>query len=116
MVLAADGGGCHVRFQQRSCPLRYGAALPLRSMTERAYGGDRRLHVGGSSSRASSPSTTGGRDRERIEDATRSFPPDQLGVSTHGGFAWVVFGNPITEDDEERTFRLVAEIAAAVRG
>jgi 5-methyltetrahydropteroyltriglutamate--homocysteine methyltransferase len=53
---------------------------------------------------------------ERIDEAARSFPHDQLGVSTQCGFASVVFGNPITEDDEERKLRLVAEAAGAAWG
>jgi 5-methyltetrahydropteroyltriglutamate--homocysteine methyltransferase len=53
---------------------------------------------------------------QRIDEAARSFPREQLGVSTQCGFASVVFGNPITEDDEQRKLRLVAETAAAVWG
>jgi 5-methyltetrahydropteroyltriglutamate--homocysteine methyltransferase len=53
---------------------------------------------------------------QRIDEAARSFPREQLGVSTQCGFASVVFGNPITEDDEERKLRLVAEAAAAAWG
>ncbi len=53
---------------------------------------------------------------ERIDEAARSFPRDQLGVSTQCGFASIAAGNPITEDDEERKLRLVAEAAGAVWG
>jgi len=53
---------------------------------------------------------------ERIDEAARSFPRDQLGISTQCGFASVVFGNPITEDDEERKLRLVADVAHAAWG
>ena len=39
---------------------------------------------------------------QRIDEASRSFPRDQLGVSTQCGFSSIAAGNPITEDDEER--------------
>jgi 5-methyltetrahydropteroyltriglutamate--homocysteine methyltransferase len=53
---------------------------------------------------------------ERIDEAARSFPREQLGVSTQCGFASIAAGNPITEDDEERKLRCVAEAAGAVWG
>ena len=49
----------------------------------------------------------------RIEDAARFFPREQLGLSTQCGFASIAAGNPITEADEERKLRLVAETAHA---
>jgi 5-methyltetrahydropteroyltriglutamate--homocysteine methyltransferase len=52
----------------------------------------------------------------RIDEAARSFPRQQLGVSTQCGFASVATGNPITEDDEERKLRLVADSAGAAWG
>ncbi|MBX5440004.1 MAG: cobalamin-independent methionine synthase II family protein [Solirubrobacteraceae bacterium] len=52
----------------------------------------------------------------RIDDAARRFPREQLGVSTQCGFASVVFGNPITQEDQERKLRLVAEVAETVWG
>ena len=52
----------------------------------------------------------------RIDEAARSFPRDQLGVSTQCGFASIAAGNPISEDDEERKLRLVAEVAGATWG
>jgi 5-methyltetrahydropteroyltriglutamate--homocysteine methyltransferase len=53
---------------------------------------------------------------DRIDEAARSFPRQQLGVSTQCGFASVATGNPITEDDEERKLRLVADSAGAAWG
>ena len=52
----------------------------------------------------------------RIEDAARYFPREQLGLSTQCGFASIAEGNPITEADEERKLRLVAELARATWG
>lgn len=52
----------------------------------------------------------------RIDEAGRSFPREQLGVSTQCGFASIAAGNPITEEDEERKLRLVAEVAESVWG
>ena len=52
----------------------------------------------------------------RIDDAARSFPREQLGVSTQCGFASVAFGNPISERDEEQKLRLVAQVAESVWG
>jgi len=54
--------------------------------------------------------------RSRIDDAARYFPREQLGLSTQCGFASIVAGNPITEQDEERKLRLVADTAHAVWG
>jgi len=52
----------------------------------------------------------------RIDEAARSFPREQLGVSTQCGFASVAFGNPITEEIEEQKLRLVADVAESVWG
>jgi methionine synthase II (cobalamin-independent) len=51
-----------------------------------------------------------------VGEAARSFPREQLGVSTQCGFASIAAGNPITEQDEERKLRLVAEVADSVWG
>jgi 5-methyltetrahydropteroyltriglutamate--homocysteine methyltransferase len=50
----------------------------------------------------------------RIDEAARFFPREQLGLSTQCGFASIVAGNPIGEQEEERKLRLVAETAHAV--
>ena len=52
----------------------------------------------------------------RIDDAARFVARDQLGLSTQCGFASIAAGNPITEADEERKLRLVADTAHAVWG
>ena len=52
----------------------------------------------------------------RIDEAARSFPREQLGVSTQCGFASIADGNPITEQTEERKLRLVAEAAGSAWG
>jgi 5-methyltetrahydropteroyltriglutamate--homocysteine methyltransferase len=54
--------------------------------------------------------------RGRIDEAARFFAHDQLGLSTQCGFASIAAGNPITEADEERKLRLVADTAHAVWG
>ena len=53
---------------------------------------------------------------KRIDDAARFVARDQLGLSTQCGFASIAAGNPITEADEERKLRLVADTAHAVWG
>jgi 5-methyltetrahydropteroyltriglutamate--homocysteine methyltransferase len=52
----------------------------------------------------------------RIDDAARFVAREQLGLSTQCGFASIAAGNPITEADEERKLRLVADTAHAVWG
>jgi 5-methyltetrahydropteroyltriglutamate--homocysteine methyltransferase len=52
----------------------------------------------------------------RIDDASRSFPREQLGISTQCGFASIAAGNPITEEIEEHKLRLVGEVAGSVWG
>ena len=52
----------------------------------------------------------------RIDEAARFVPREQLGLSTQCGFASIVAGNPITEADEERKLRLVADTAHAAWG
>ena len=48
---------------------------------------------------------------KRIDEATRYFPRDQMGLSTQCGFGTVWEGNPIPESVQEAKLRLVAEIA-----
>jgi 5-methyltetrahydropteroyltriglutamate--homocysteine methyltransferase len=48
----------------------------------------------------------------RIDDASRYFPRDQLGLSTQCGFASGIKGNPIDAPTQEKKLRLVAEVAA----
>jgi methionine synthase II (cobalamin-independent) len=52
----------------------------------------------------------------RIDEAARSFPREQLGLSTQCGFASIADGNPVTEDAQERKLRLVAEVAHSAWG
>jgi len=48
---------------------------------------------------------------QRIEEASRYFPREQLGLSTQCGFGTVWEGNPIPESVQEAKLRLVADIA-----
>lgn len=48
----------------------------------------------------------------RIDEASRYFPREQLGLSTQCGFASGIKGNPIDVTAQERKLRLVAEVAA----
>jgi len=52
----------------------------------------------------------------RVREAARYCSLDRLAVSTQCGFASGVEGNPITEDDQLRKLRLVADVADAVWG
>lgn len=47
----------------------------------------------------------------RIEQASRYFPREQMGLSTQCGFGTVWEGNPIAESTQAAKLRLVAEIA-----
>jgi 5-methyltetrahydropteroyltriglutamate--homocysteine methyltransferase len=51
---------------------------------------------------------------KRIEEASRYFPREQLGLSTQCGFGTVWEGNPIPEATQEAKLRLVADIARRV--
>src|SRR5262249_43978161 len=48
---------------------------------------------------------------QRIEEARRYFPREQLGLSTQCRFGTVWEGNPIPEATQEAKLRLVADIA-----
>ena len=50
----------------------------------------------------------------RIEEASRYFPRERLGLSTQCGFGTVWEGNPISEAIERDKLRLVAELARRV--
>mgnify|MGYP000683953141 CR=1 FL=1 len=52
----------------------------------------------------------------RIEEASRYFPREQLGISTQCGFASAGPGNAISMGAQEAKLRLVAEVAARARG
>ena len=52
--------------------------------------------------------------RERIDEAARYFPREQLAVSTQCGFASEQSGNPITFEDQARKLELVAQLAHEV--
>lgn len=49
--------------------------------------------------------------RDRIEEAARFFPREQLALSTQCGFASIEAGNPVSEEVEEHKLRLVADVA-----
>ena len=51
---------------------------------------------------------------ERIDEAGKYFPREQMGLSTQCGFGTVWEGNPISEATQEAKLRLVAEIAHRV--
>jgi 5-methyltetrahydropteroyltriglutamate--homocysteine methyltransferase len=48
---------------------------------------------------------------QRIEEASRYFPREQLGLSTQCGYGTVWEGNPISETGEGDKLRLVADLA-----
>jgi methionine synthase II (cobalamin-independent) len=52
----------------------------------------------------------------RVDEAARSFPREQLGVSTQCGFASIAAGNPVSEEVEARKLGLVAEVPGSVWG
>jgi 5-methyltetrahydropteroyltriglutamate--homocysteine methyltransferase len=52
----------------------------------------------------------------RIEEATRYIPLERLAVSPQCGFASVMEGNMITEDDQWRKLERVVEVARTVWG
>jgi 5-methyltetrahydropteroyltriglutamate--homocysteine methyltransferase len=52
--------------------------------------------------------------RARIDEASKYFPHDQMGLSTQCGFASGIKGNPVDAAMQERKLRLVAEVAHSV--
>ena len=53
---------------------------------------------------------------KRIGEASRFVPLDRLALSPQCGFATSVVGNAISEDDERRKLRTIAETARVVWG
>jgi 5-methyltetrahydropteroyltriglutamate--homocysteine methyltransferase len=54
--------------------------------------------------------------RDRVDEAAKHFPRDQLAISTQCGFASVAMGNEISAEAQERKLRRVAEAAEAIWG
>jgi 5-methyltetrahydropteroyltriglutamate--homocysteine methyltransferase len=54
--------------------------------------------------------------RQRIEEASRYAPLDDLALSPQCGFASTLQGNPITRDDQRRKLELVVRTAREVWG
>ena len=89
---------------------RSGSFEPLAKAPE-----DKQIVLGLVTTKSSREETAAG-IAARVDDAARSFPREQLGVSTQCGFASIAAGNPISEEVEERKLRLVAEVAGSVWG
>jgi 5-methyltetrahydropteroyltriglutamate--homocysteine methyltransferase len=53
---------------------------------------------------------------EAIDEAQRSAPLDQLGVTLQCGFSSSVHGNPLTEAEEEAKLARLVEVARDVWG
>ena len=53
---------------------------------------------------------------QRIDQASKAAPLDQLGLSPQCGFASTAGGNPLTIEDQEAKLRLVVEVAQRVWG
>jgi len=53
---------------------------------------------------------------ERINEAARFFPREQLAISPQCGFASIVDGNPISEPTQKAKLRLVGEVARRAWG
>jgi 5-methyltetrahydropteroyltriglutamate--homocysteine methyltransferase len=51
---------------------------------------------------------------KRIDEAAKSTPLDQLGISPQCGFATNLTGSPLTPADEQAKLRLVVDIAREV--
>ncbi|QBD77306.1 methionine synthase [Ktedonosporobacter rubrisoli] len=54
--------------------------------------------------------------RERIEQAARFFPLEQLALSPQCGFASTMEGNSLSPQDQQRKLKLVAQVARQVWG
>jgi 5-methyltetrahydropteroyltriglutamate--homocysteine methyltransferase len=52
--------------------------------------------------------------KRRIEEASRLFPLERMGISPQCGFSSGIVGNPLSIDDEERKLRLVVDVAREV--
>ncbi len=54
--------------------------------------------------------------RSRVKEASAFVPLERLGVSTQCGFSTSVVGNSVTEDDERRKLRAIADAAEEIWG
>jgi 5-methyltetrahydropteroyltriglutamate--homocysteine methyltransferase len=53
---------------------------------------------------------------QRIEEASKFVPLEQLALSPQCGFASTLAGNPLTVDEQRRKLELVVEVARRVWG
>jgi 5-methyltetrahydropteroyltriglutamate--homocysteine methyltransferase len=54
--------------------------------------------------------------KRRIDEAAKSVPLDQLGISPQCGFSSTVLGNKLTIDDQIAKLKLVVDVARDVWG
>jgi 5-methyltetrahydropteroyltriglutamate--homocysteine methyltransferase len=52
--------------------------------------------------------------RERVKEAARIFPLEQLGLGPQCGFASQIEGNLVTQADQRRKLELVGQVAAEI--
>jgi len=89
---------------------RAGNFAPLRYMPK-----DKKLILGLVSSKTGELEKTGDLKR-RIDEASKSVPLDQLGISPQCGFSSTVLGNKLTVDDQIAKLKLVVQVAQDVWG
>lgn len=87
---------------------RSGSFEPLRSVPD-----DKTVVLGMVTTKSRREETVAGL-ADRVHEAARHFPIEQLGVSPQCGFATSVIGNAIGIDDQRRKLRIVAETARAL--
>jgi 5-methyltetrahydropteroyltriglutamate--homocysteine methyltransferase len=54
--------------------------------------------------------------KRRIDEASKSVPLDQLGISPQCGFSSTVLGNKLTVDDQIAKLKLIVQVAQEVWG
>ena len=103
----------HLGFAKSSVKWLIGPGADLRAAPFRAQG---------QGSRARVDQQQGGRSRaqaqiiQRIEDASRYVPLDNLALSPQCGFASTFEGNLLTEDEQWRKMQLVVDVARQIWG
>lgn len=89
---------------------RSGGFQPLRHVPR-----DRKVALGLVSSKTGKLESKDGLKR-RIDDASKFFPLDHLGLSPQCGFASTMHGNVLSHDDQRRKLELVVQVARDVWG
>ncbi len=97
------------RHQRQSLParIRHATRRRLRAAALRAEGQGRGARASSARRRRCSKAST--RSSGALDEATRYIDLDRLAISPQCGFASTVAGNPLTEEDERRSWRWLSK-------